>query len=174
MTQLISHDKDAVLDLETVGVNPGCVVLSIGATTLAGDEFYVAIQPASCIAAGLVINNDTLEWWNSLDNNLAFDAAWLGTTSLKDALYSFSNYYKDLGVTAIWGNGAGFDMPILAAAYRAVGIPVPWAHTEERCYRTLRALYPHIAATDFAGIKHHALHDAKYEAAHLRKILEAI
>jgi len=69
----------------------------------------------------------------------------------------------------IWGNGAGFDQPILAAAYRAVGIPLPWEFRNERCYRTLKALAPDVKIRR-TGTHHNALDDAVSQADHLKCI----
>ncbi len=73
---------------------------------------------------------------------------------------------------AIWGNGAGFDQPILSAVYRAVGVVQPWKFFNERCYRTLKNLYPGFPYTR-PKLAHHALEDAKAQAVHAVAILNA-
>ena len=60
---------------------------------------------------------------------------------------------------------------ILGNAFRACGIPVPWNFYDERCYRTLKSLFPQLKAADTRGTKHNALEDARYQAEHLIKII---
>jgi len=170
----INPDFGVVIDLETVGKEAGCGILSIGATTLNGEyTFSVGININTCYAAGLWIDPTTMNWW-STQTIEAREAAFSGTCSIETALDLFADWYKSVGSPLIWGNGAGFDFPILGAAYGAIGAEIPWKYHDERCYRTLKALYPEIPADKFQGIKHVALCDAMYEAQHLRKILVTI
>jgi len=71
----------------------------------------------------------------------------------------------------VWGNGADFDLPILAAAYKAAGGPPPWKPYNGRCYRTLKNLAPSIKL-ERQGTHHQALDDAVCQAKHLIKIVE--
>jgi len=67
----------------------------------------------------------------------------------------------------VWGNGATFDISILEAAYRQRGIPIPWAFWNIRDVRTIAALaWPHVKKdhTEFVGVPHRALDDAKHQA----------
>lgn len=52
-----------------------------------------------------------------------------------------------LSGVALWSHGAAFDPPILAAAYKAVGLAVPWHYRAPRDTRTL---------FDLAGIEDHS------------------
>lgn len=177
-----TFDGEVVLDLETLGKVAGAALLSIGACTIDGAEkFYVAINVESCCEAGLTADIDTVDWWNR-QSKAARAAAFSGDTPLEIALELFSRWYNDVQAKAtangntlgIWGNGAGFDQPILEAAYRACAMEVPWSYKELRCYRTLKALLPEVPLGTNIGTAHHALDDALFEAEHLRRLLAHI
>lgn len=167
---------DVMVDLETTGLYPGCSILSLGATTLDhSDSFYTRISIDSCHAAGLHDLPSTMAWWQRQSKE-ARDEAFSGMEPLMEALGRFADWYVRLGPvrnTYIWGNGADFDQPILAAAYRAVDIAVPWAPFNARCYRTLKNLYQmQVPEAAFDGVKHNALADAKHQASHMLRILQ--
>ena len=169
--------KDVMLDLETTGVNPGCGILSIGATTFDLEKsYYVKIDNASCIALGLVNEPSTMAWW-AKQNPAAREEAFSGRTPIRQALVEFFTWYssinRDKKATYIWGNGADFDLPILKAAYSLHSMDVPWSPFNGRCYRTLKNLYHQIQPDSFEGVKHTALADAIHQAKHARKILRA-
>ena len=88
----------------------------------------------------------------------------------------FSDWFRKLdGVQKskfVWGNGADFDLPILGAAFKAIGMEIPWAAYNGRCYRTLKNLYKEIAMDKFIGTKHNALQDAMNQAIHASTILQ--
>jgi inhibitor of KinA sporulation pathway (predicted exonuclease) len=71
----------------------------------------------------------------------------------------------------VWGNGADFDNPILAAAYRATGISQGWKPYNGRCYRTIKNLAPQVRLVR-TGTHHNALDDARAQAQHLLDIVE--
>ena len=61
-----------MIDLETLGTQPGSIILSIGAVLFdptkaphecLGEEFYYVIGKPTCLAAGLTFSQDTLDWW---------------------------------------------------------------------------------------------------------------
>jgi uncharacterized protein YdcH (DUF465 family) len=61
---------------------------------------------------------------------------------------------------------------VLAEFYRLHGMPTPWPYYNDRCYRTVRALYkgkepPFVRLGTF----HNALDDAMSQATHLIKLL---
>lgn len=170
--------EDVMLDLETVGTSAGCGILCIGAATFDGKEkFYERIDPAS---SKIYLREDieTLRWWNSQDRQLK-EEAFGGTKELVVVLDEFHDWFrslnnKDYKNTFIWGNGADFDLPILAAAYKAVDRPVPWHPWNGRCYRTLKSLLPAVKAPPRASKKHHALDDAIYQAEHAVVLLQVL
>lgn len=59
---------------------------------------------------------------------------------------------------------------MLASAYRRDGSKTPWRYTNDRCYRTIKSLYPHIPM-ERTGTHHNAADDAASQAAHLIAIM---
>ena len=154
-----------MIDTETLGTEPGCVVLSIGACRFdpvqgvdREDTFYTEIDPATAREAGLEADQDTFEWWANQDPDLApLD----GDTPLRAALSGLTDFCRGGG--EFWANSPSFDLKILDAAYEAVGRSSPWDYWQHRDVRTVRNLpaSPDLTQT---GREHHALDDAIYQA----------
>ena len=161
-----------MLDLETLGTRPGSIITSIGATKFDengpyGKPFYERIDMQSCVDAGLLIDVDTVKWWlkQSDEARAEFQKS---SEELSYALQAFTNWcgYPD-NVIELWGNGANFDNALLKAAYDLLGLEAPWKFWNDRCYRTLKAMYPHIKMPARVGTHHNALDDAISQVNHL-------
>lgn len=168
--------KHIMVDLETLGRAPGCSVISIGAVAFTaaglGEEFYVSIDPASCEAFGLSTCPETLAWWSAQSE----DARRVFTedkVSLPEALQAFRAFYLRHDGARLWGNGVDFDNAILQACYDRTGEEAPWKFWNNRCFRTLRGLRPHIPFSRI-GVYHNALDDAKTQAVHAIAIFKAL
>lgn len=172
---------NVMLDLETLGTAPGCTILSIGAVALGPNpvlSLYVpAISRATCAQAGLKEDDDTLSWWyRQEDYTLLERANAPDAIALGNALHGFAIYLANLcdpKEVRVWGNGADFDLPILAEAYRRCGMRVPWAPYAGRCYRTLKNLRPDIKLVR-VGAYHNAIDDALSQAEHATRLLDAL
>lgn len=168
---------NAMIDIETLGTKPGCVVLSIAAVpflTAAPEEtFYEKIDPRDCARHGLLSDPTTVAWWNKQDPAIKSEAM-SGSNTLHKTLLGLTSYLMQLGkpnAIRVWGNGASFDIPILEAAYEVCNLTPYWKYYNSLCYRTMKAMYPAIpfvAAVD----AHNALEDAKAQAAHMEKIFK--
>lgn len=165
--------NDVMLDLETLGTTPGCVVLSIGAVIFGpeglGDEFYSVINVDSSKNAGMYVDGDTVAWWDRQSpeaRKVLEDANSPGAATLEVALTDFNNWLKRVPDCRLWGNGVDFDNTILIAAYLSAGIDPGWKFYRHRCYRTVKntCAAPKLARQ---GTHHNALDDAKSQAAHL-------
>jgi hypothetical protein len=74
--------RDLMLDLETMGTSPNAAIVAIGAvkfdpgTGELGGRFYQVVDLASSVAAGCVIDPDTVLWWmrQSPEARAMFDA----------------------------------------------------------------------------------------------------
>jgi len=160
-----------MVDLETLGTAPGSVIISLGAAQFNEggviSTFYRRIDAQSCVRAGLTMDASTVEWWM----NQSADARHVFTQkgdALHDALHDFCGWFPK--GACLWGNGATFDNVLLDSAYRAIKLDKPWPYWGDRCYRTVKALYKHIEADPFEGVKHNALDDAVHQARHVVKI----
>jgi len=171
MTQM----KNVMIDIETLGTRPGDTILSIGAVKFTAEEgiveeFYVTIDPETCKAAGLRAQKSTLEWWEKQSPE-ARAAAFKGEMSLNAALTKLTMWMPPLDNVLVWGNGANFDNTLLAAAYRAMKMDLPWQYWNDRCYRTIANMFLK-TRVERVGTGHHALDDAKTQTLRLLKMQE--
>jgi len=170
--------KNVMVDLETLGQAPGCIILSIGAVrfdeTGLGDGFYAVINSLDCFDHGLTTDPSTLDWWKnqSPEAREVLEEADGGGLPLALALAEFNEFLAPSGMSSVkvWGNGSDFDNAILGACYRAVGSSHPWAFWNNRCFRTLKALNPNVKM-DRTGTYHNALDDAITQARHAVQLL---
>jgi DNA polymerase III epsilon subunit-like protein len=176
---------DIMIDLETLGTEPGCVILSIGAVCAEDSEsplseFYAVVRLQSSVEAGFDVSPDTLLWWFKQDE--AARAAVFGEAAMSSALdlrtaLKGLDYFISLArprSVEVWANPASFDLEILKAAYAKVGMPLPWQWHEVRCYRTLKRTLAFVPEDVFSGTKHNALDDARHQMRHLHKMLKAV
>lgn len=164
--------NNVMVDLETLGINNSPVILSIGAVKFdengLGDEFHLTIDRLSCAHVGLIEDQSTIEWWGKQDPEV-FRSACSGTEKIHSALKQFAEWLgPDMKV---WGNGACADNVWLRSAYTHCRLPVPWNFWNDRCYRTVKALYPNVPKV-VPLIAHDALHDAIAQANTLIEVLK--
>jgi hypothetical protein len=172
--------NNIMLDLETLGKGSNAVIIAIGAVqfdqTGLGQTFYTAVDPQSCVDIGMKVDVSTVMWWMG-QNQTAREAFMGAGTPIVTALRSFSDYVKDCAGdrAEVWGNDSTFDNTILGNAYIAAGVVQPWPYWGNRCYRTIKNLYPHVPF-DFGrvGTAHNALDDAVTQATHASGILAHI
>mgnify|MGYP000689862773 CR=1 FL=1 len=163
------------LDLETWGTRPGCDIRSIGAVVFDPvmgemvDIFYIACDNPQDTPHGwrdvlglpprkypLHRDPQTVQWWNAPEQAAA-STAFDNPVDLREALVRFTAWMYNVtrvnrqetgnSNALLWSHGPAFDPPILAEAYHAVGLPVPWHYRAPRDTRTL---------FDVAGIEDHS------------------
>ena len=169
--------NNIMLDLETLGTSPGCIILSIGAVffdkTGLGQEFYQTIDVQTSIDAGLTMSGDTFKWWMG-QPGAARKALFEDNKRAEAVLLNLMNWLKQHGdpdTVKVWGNGSDFDNAILAKAYQLVlNQEQPWKFWNNRCYRTVCDVLNDKQRKQ-EGVHHHALDDAKSQAQHLRGLL---
>lgn len=176
---------DIIIDLETLSTRRTAAIVCIGAVALIGDnvcdEFYLKIDIESALSAGGKVDGETLAWWLRQDEDARLELYGPDRTPLRMALFKFSQWVHEVeshhtGQMIAWGNGASFDLAILAEAYKEHGIDIPWEFWNERDLKTALTFAPQakLLAGPFIGTKHHALDDAHHEAKQLvalRRIL---
>jgi exodeoxyribonuclease VIII len=165
-----------MVDLETLGTHPGCIVLSIGAvmfdaTGVDTNTFYAEINQGSSERHGLRADMSTLNWWavQGVEARDVLIRTHEGGYPLPEALLDFAVWLPM--DTLVWGNGASFDNAILAQCYRAIGAEPPWKFGHDRCYRTLKSIGPYVPF-ERTGTFHNALDDAMSQAIHASTILK--
>lgn len=163
-----------MLDIETLGKNPGSVIVSLGAVKFdhkgVGDTYYTRIDPDSCVRVGLRMDASTVIWWMQQNDSARREICQPGQ-SIQHALKEFSDW---IGGTnpEVWGNGATFDNVLVSEAYLACDIKRPWRYPDERCYRTVKNMFPSVPM-QLSGTAHNALDDARNQAEHLIAIMKA-
>jgi hypothetical protein len=160
-----------MLDLETLGTAPGSAVVQIGAVEFSiykvGEPFSVNVSLESAVAAGLRVDPKTVLWWISQCD--AARSSWtVDAIPLKDALTQFAEWIGNDNVS-VWGDGAAFDNVLLSSAYRAMRMPVPWHYANDRCFRTLKNLFP--VERILSDAPHNAARDAVAQAKQVQKII---
>lgn len=164
-----------MLDIETLGKKPGCVVLSIGACAFNpfGDgysyEFYQNIDPKDGEDVwGLSVDPDTVRWWKgqSEESRAHLVPDRIGTM---EAAYAFGDWFKSVNGKEVWCQGATFDVPIMDAVFSATGQIAPWKYYDVRDTRTIYD----ICGLDPRTVKHEGTyHNALDDAIHQVKCVQ--
>lgn len=169
----MTNDLQVMVDLETLAVTPNAVICSIGATKFSFkdgiiEKFYCTVDAKDCKKYGLVVSQETLNWWKSQPKEV-FASLMQDNLPLREALQRFSVWYGSKSLPT-WGCGSSFDNVILQWAYDAVEMRRPWKHWHDRCYRTMREVVV-VEPNPRTGTYHNALDDAVYQTNHLIKIM---
>ncbi|HWJ40818.1 MAG TPA: 3'-5' exonuclease [Candidatus Limnocylindrales bacterium] len=166
---------DIMLDLETLGTAPGSVVLAIGAVASVPPEqdpyFNEKISITSSLYCGLTVDPETLAWWRK-QSKAAWQESVENGRDIRESLEAFSSWIerqRSGNHIRLWGDASTFDLVLLACAYRAAGVAVPWSYREEYCYRTLRNLLN--SKKPASKLAHSAVSDAAAQMEHLQVML---
>ena len=172
---------DVMLDLETMGTSPAAAITAIGAcarvreTGVAVGTFYRRVTLASSYASGGRIDPDTVVWWLQQNEETRGQMSGAGeavSDACADLAAWFEVWRKEGYTVEVWGDGATFDNVIMKETMGRLGMPVPWHYRADRCYRTLRSLFPQTELIpERQTACHHALHDAIHQSQHLHNIL---
>lgn len=172
--------EDLMLDLETMGMAPSGAIIGMGAcffdlkTCTVGPTFYRAVNLATAVRDGGTLNPSTIMWWMGQSQE-AREAVRFSATDIRSVLIEFSDFvaeHSSAKAVRPYGNASGFDLTILGGAYERVGMKSPWHYLNERCFRTIRCMYPAVEYNpdDKGTGAHNALADAIFQAMHLFKI----
>ena len=173
----MSNNDEVMIDLETMGTRANAAIVAIGAvrfdreaTTIDANKFYELVDLQSSLAAGLEVTGDTVMWWlqQSEEARAEFKK---GGLPLFTAIQRLAEWISRVPNTKVWGNGAGFDNPILETAYSKLGLEAPWKFWNSRCYRTMKNEFPQVPMIKREGTYHCAVDDADTQATHLLDIL---
>lgn len=164
--------KEIMLDLETLSTQPNASILSMAAVDVDNldNYFFSAVSDPNG-----AVDIDTIRWW--LDQDKEAQVYLQTPKPLVEVLLTFitwaQNIIKDNDYT-LWGNGADFDNVILRQAFKRVNITPFWPRRNNRCFRTIKNLFPQVPEPEFIGIKHNPVDDAKHQARWLNKIKKYI
>lgn len=173
--------KHIMIDLETMGKQPGCAIVSIGAVQFdlssgeIGKKFYCNIDLEDCQKQGLTIDASTVWWWlqQSKDAQTALNS---NRDLLEYSLSKFEKWLEDINDKdiQIWANAPSFDLAVLEAAFNIMGKKAPWFYWQERCVRTLVAFNPAIKKQIINDLPHDAISDCLYQIKYCSAIYNSI
>lgn len=177
---------DFAVDLETLGRQAGCAILSIGCVAFDPDpsggglrhEFYRELQLAPQFRAGFTVEAATLRWWASQENR----GVLTGTdgkgevvrTGPEDAYLDLAAFVSMHGAedSRLWAVGTDFDVAMLRWMFDHYGLKWPLHYGVSRDVRTLCDVTGFDRdAFQVEGRPHHALDDARYAAMLVREAL---
>lgn len=172
-----------MIDFETLGTVADAVILSIGAVkfdldagTIEPDGYYASISIDSNLEAGRRIQEDTLIWW--MQQNAKAQAVFTEPKQhLAAALEDFHAWFDPAYIKEyrVWSNGADFDIPMIAHAWKQHGFELPWQFWNNRCFRTYKNLPQAARVPKMANAaKHNALSDAYAQAKQLIAIHKVV
>jgi hypothetical protein len=166
---------DVMLDLETLGTRPGCVILTLGAVKFdpytlndPGPGIYFRVDVDEQTALGREVQEDTLQWWLDQVEDVREEALGEQDRVSLDTMYRDLNRFL-VGVNNIWAQGPLFDFAILEHLYRQMGWPTPWHYWQIRDSRTLFGVHGDPRVKGKAGL-HNALEDCVSQATAVQQI----
>lgn len=176
-------EQHVMLDLETFGTALDAAIVQVGAVRfdlvspnmLRDDGFERTVALQSSILAGGGVDADTVAWWRhadrSAESRISIES---GAERIGVVLSAFSDWFPEGAY--IWSHGAAFDVPVLASAYRALGMREPWDYRRIRDTRTLFVLAGELAGWDKPQREtaHTALADAVAQAEDVRAAYAAL
>jgi len=169
-----------MLDLETLGTRPDCVIMTLGAVKFdpfnpdrePGPGIYLRMDLEEQLALGRTVDDSTIEWWAQQDSRVRTEA-WDGTdrSSIHELKRELNRFL--VGVDDIWSQGPVFDIAILEDLYRSQNWGFPWSFWQIRDSRTLFKVHgdPRQKGRDQA---HNALLDCVYQAQAVQQIFKGI
>lgn len=169
--------KDIMVDIETLSHKSNGIIISIGAvyfdiiTGETGKQFYINIDPQTCVDAGLTFSASTVMWWLQQDK-AAIDKLMDRQDNLHTALHEFMLFIEP--DTLLWGNSARFDLGMLNNAYDALGMVLPWKYWQERDVRTLVSFNPSLKKSIVNDLPHDAISDCLYQIKYCTAIYNSL
>ena len=169
----------AMIDLETLGVNNDCIILTFGAVKFdpctsiePHDPIHIRVDTDEQTALNRTIDDDTLEWWNKQDEQIREEALSEDDRMSLDNFTRIFNKYI-VGCNYLWCKGPMFDYAILRDLYVQLDTPVPWAFWQIRDCRTLFGLMTRDQRNfmmEQQNMAHNALADAYFQAQWVQEI----
>jgi hypothetical protein len=163
-----------MIDLETLGIQAGCPVISIGAVFFdvdskqLGPSFYGVLDLTKQIKDGRKVDGDTIKWWMQQDGA----AKKLFSDTAKEPVFVLNTFLRwvqtatttKTSMVNVWGNGATFDITILEEFMKFYNVGTFWKYSNVMDLRTFRRFVAKGKKIENAGVKHNALDDAIAQA----------
>lgn len=159
-----------MLDLETFGTRPGCVLRSIGMVQFhpegdyLGAEFYANFTESDQLSLGCHKDPDTVEWWKRQSAESQAQLL-VDQKSFRIVASDMIDFFRGNGGKFIWSQGANFDIVLLEHSLLLAGFKPPWRFYNARDTRTAYSMANFDTKTlKRNGTYHNALDDAKHQA----------
>ena len=160
----------AMIDLETLGTGPDCVVLTIGGVKFnpndisePWEEFYYRFDVDEQLEKGRTTQESTLEWWGKQEASVREEALGDGNrTPVLEVLQALNKWC--VSANTIWCQGPAFDICILENLLKQYNHHTPWAFWKIRDSRTLFGIMPKDPRKAMQNNLHNALADAYYQS----------
>jgi len=170
----------AMIDLETLGTHPDCVILTLGAIKFnphtdqePTNGLYQKIDIDEQDKLGRTQDESTIQWWGKQSQSVQEEAfteqGRIGLDTMTNELNKFL-----VGVDIIWAQGPAFDIVILEDLYRQLNKPIPWNFWQIRDSRTLFSLLPKDPRKGIQQEAHNALADCYYQAICVQKVYKEL
>lgn len=188
-------NKHAMIDIESMGLTPGCPVLTIGLVWFdpenngwspAYEGFYAKLDFLEVVEnykEGLTAG--TLQWWlGQSDEARAELTTSEGAMGVKEGLQALASHIHDTSEQSnlrdvyVWGNSNKFDLGLLEFMFDKEGIEVPWNYARDMNCRTIVWLAKVLLGLKrpdmLAGTAHNALDDARHQARYVTQMVQAL
>lgn len=169
---------DLMLDIETLGTRPKCVVLTIGVVkfdprqTGTKQTLYLKPNIDEQSNLGREIQEDTVAWWEQQADDVKEEALSNDNRiSVTETLKELNKFF--VGVNNMWAQGPAFDFVIMEDLYRDFKMPTPWNFWQIRDSRTLFGVHGDPRQKGKAGL-HNALEDAVSQAQAVQTVFKRI
>lgn len=166
--------RHVMIDIETLGLEPGSVILSIAAVAFDPSPalepeviFDATISVADGLKFGMKINPSTVAWHID-QGSLGGGCRQRHFNTVQDALEVL---WVRIGPDdIIWANSPNFDCVLIEDAARRVGLQPQWHYRNLRDLRTALAANPTFdkATVPFVGKRHDPVDDCMHQIALLR------
>lgn len=174
---------DIMIDCETFALGPRPMILSIAAVVFNANEPVQTydeilgnphIEAFPSLTEQTALRRDiqpsTVLWWMTQDDAARKSVSDVSREPVQDALARIRGLIGP--DTRVWSNGATADIVWLSTLAQECGAPIPWSYKQERCYRTVDAMFRGSMEKTEPRIPHNALHDAVAQAHTLLRIFE--
>lgn len=184
---------DMMLTTKTLGRDPGCAVMSLGAVMFdptgndhdavyrKENQFFTPISSFDFARHGLKSDPDTLRWWKKQPAWASISTECLtSNVNVEAACTNFQRFFEEHNPVKVWSNSPTFHVPIMATLFEKIGLPLPFRYRDEMDYRTAlelaygdREMRP-IVESEHGLFRHHALGDAITQSLNLVRALQDI
>ena len=165
----------AMIDLETLAVDPNAVILTLGAVKFDPNNqaephsrMYFRVDVDSQTEMGRKVDDNTLDWWGKQPPEIFEEALGEKDRIPVAEMIKRINKYA-VGVDVFWCQGPLFDFTILQDIYKQMETPAPWQYWQIRDSRTLFNLVPRDPNEQRTGL-HNALEDCVFQAKKVQKV----